>query len=163
MSEPKLLELEKEIKKSRSYMTRYLNGNASYSHRGDNIYLQEPVNLQNTINNSNGYLSSENNGAIKINSGVKHINVKATLAITHNIYDDSTAYLYIRKNGTIVAQLQGNIHGKTVTESMTCFINYLEVAEGDLIQLYIACDNEEGFIIGNSGFPITQLSVEIVD
>lgn len=163
MEDPKILKLEKEIKKSKSNMTRYLNGNASYSHRGDNIYLQEPVNLQNIINNSNGFLEAADNGAIKINSDVKHINAKAILAITHDLYDDATIYLYIRKNGKTVTQVQSNVHGKTLTESITTFIDYLEVTEGDLIQLYIACDNEQGTIIGNSVYPITQLSVQIAD
>lgn len=170
MSDPKILELEKAIIKSRSYLTRYLSSNTSYNHTGNNIYLQEPIKLDNIINNSNEYLEAlsdqtgNNAWGIKIKKGVKHINIKAIAHITSD-NDVASLYSYIRKNGNTVAQ--SNTFSNLKQNAMILFLyrDYLEVAEGDIIQLFFAADNSSGTIQGSVGTnaPTTQLSVQVVD
>lgn len=96
MSEPKILELEKEIEKNRVNMTIYTNKEQSYSHTGNNIYLQEPIKFNASRGKSGDKLTFETNG-IKIGSGIKHINVKGIITFIHSESDGRPLYLYIRK------------------------------------------------------------------
>ena len=161
--EDEFTNVREEMNKSRSYLTRYLSSNTNYNHTGDNKYLQEPIKLDNVIDNSNGYLETGEDNSILIKAGVHHVNVKSSIQIGHDINEHAAVYVYIRKNGTIVSQLSEDADYKNTANSMTVFRDYLEVTEGDKIQTYFACDNETGSIKGNAGFPITQMSVQVVD
>lgn len=165
MEDPKILKLEKEIKKSRSNMTRYRSSNYNYNHTGSNIYLQEPIQLDNVIDNSNGYLEAGDNYSIKVKAGVHHINIKASIMISSNQGSLNYFYIYIRKNGenVSVCSTTTNILNSVITLSI--FRDYLEVEEGDTIQFYFAADNTAGGIEGSMGLnvPKTQMSIQVVD
>ena len=88
MSEPKVLELEnriKELEKRKTNMTVYTTAEQSYSHTGDNKYLQEPLRFQGSRGNSNDKLTFEKNG-IKIGAGINHINVKGIVIFMHSLF-----------------------------------------------------------------------------
>lgn len=163
MPEPRILELEKELKKCRSYMTRYLTASYGFSHTGDNKYLQEPIKLNATIDNSNGYLEEAENGAVKIKEGVHHINVKGCFVANHTINNHASFNLYIRKNGNIVSRIYVDSDYTNTSGNLVIFADYIEVEEGDNIQLYFACDNENGNIFGRDDAIITQMTVQVVD
>lgn len=158
MSEPKILELEKEIEKNRVNMTIYINKEQSYSHTGNNIYLQEPIKFNASRGKSGDKLTFETNG-IKIGSGIKHINVKGIITFIHSESDGRHLYLYIRKNGNI-SSTQIMYMQTTQPYCISIFKDYMEVKEGDLIQLYVAIDNAN---FKTSGSTDNQLTVEIVD
>lgn len=158
MSEPKILELEKEIEKNRVNMTIYTNAEQSYSHTGENKYLQEPLKFQASRGNPNDKFTFEKNG-IKIGKGINHINVKGIVTFIHSESDGRPVYLYIRKNGSI-SSTQIMYMQTTQPYCMSIFKDYIEVKEGDLIQLYVAIDNAN---FKTSGSTDNQLTVEIVD
>nr|DAY69926.1 MAG TPA: hypothetical protein [Caudoviricetes sp.] len=158
MSEPKILELEKEIEKNRVNMTIYTNAEQSYSHTGENKYLQEPLRFQASRGNPNDKFTFEKNG-IKIGKGINHINVKGIVTFIHSESDGRPVYLYIRKNGSI-SSTQIMYMQTTQPYCMSIFKDYIEVKEGDLIQLYVAIDNAN---FKTSGSTDNQLTVEIVD
>lgn len=162
MSEPKILELEKEIEKNRVNMTIYTNAEQSYSHTGENKYLQEPLRFQASRGNPNDKFTFEKNG-IKIGKGINHINVKGTVSVLHKESDGRNAFIYIRKNGIKMTEIQHRLQNMNEAYNMFTFYNYMEVKEGDLIQLYIALDNANFTIKGLSKISATQLSVEVVD
>lgn len=163
MSEPKVLELETELKKSRSYMTRYLTEDWSFNHTGSNQYLKEPIKFDATIDDSNDYLESGDNGAVVIKEGVNHVNVKASARMQHTINNHTSKHLYIRKNGETVADLAEDADYKNTWNALTIFKDYIPVKEGDKIQIFIACDNETGSCSGNANYPFTQMSVKVAD
>lgn len=68
-------------------------------------------------------------------------------------------YLYIRKNGNI-SSTQIMYMQTTQPYTMAIFKDYIEVEEGDLIQLYVAMDNANFKTAGNTD---NQLTVEVVD
>lgn len=161
MSESKILELEKRIKaleKGKTNMTIYTTAEQSYNHTGANIYLQEPLRFQGSRGNPSDKLTFETNG-IKIGAGINHINVKGIVTFTHTESDGRPVYLYIRKNGSIIST---QIMYMQTTQSYTIaiFKDYIEVQEGDLIQLYVAMDNAN-FKTEKSAD--NQLTVEVVD
>lgn len=161
MSEPKVLELEnriKELEKRKTNMTIYTTAEQSYSHTGDNKYLQEPLRFQGSRGNSNDKLTFEKNG-IKIGAGINHINVKGIVTFMHSESDGRAVYLYIRKNGTVIST-QIMYMQTTQPYSISIFKDYIEVEEGDLIQLYVAMDNAN---FKTSGSIDNQLTVEVVD
>lgn len=161
MSNPKILELEKrieELEKGKINMIIYTIGEQSYSHTGANIYLQEPLRFQASRGNSSDKLMFEQNG-IKIGEGINHINVKGIVTFTHTESDGRPVYLYIRKNGAIIST-QVMYMQTTQPYTMAIFKDYIEVAEGDLIQLYVAMDNAN---FKTSGQTENQLEVEVVD
>ena len=161
MSEPKVLELEnriKELEKRKTNMTVYTTAEQSYSHTGSNIYLQEPLRFQASRGNPGDKLTFETNG-IKIGAGINHINVKGIVTFTHSESDGRPVYLYIRKNGNI-SSTQIMYMQTTQPYTMAIFKDYIEVQEGDLIQLYVAMDNANFKTAGNID---NQLTVEVVD
>lgn len=161
MSEPLILTLKRkveELEKGKTNMTIYTTSEQSYSHTGGNIYLQEPLRFQARRGNPSDKLTFETNG-IKIGAGINHINVKGIITFTHSESDGRPIYLYIRKNGVIVST-QVMYMQTTQPYSITIFKDYIEVEEGDLIQLYVAMDNSN-FI--TSGSTDNQLTVEVVD
>lgn len=139
-------------------MTIYSNTEQSYSHTGGNIYLQEPLRFQHSKGNPRDKLMFENNG-IKIGAGINHINVKGIVTFKHSESDGRSVFLYIRKNGSIITT---QIMHMPTTQSytMSIFIDYIAVQEGDLIQLYVAMDNANFKTDGNTD---TQLTVQVVD
>ena len=161
MSEPLILTLKKkieELEKIKTNMTIYTTSEQSYSHTGGNIYLQEPLRFQASRGNTSDKLTFETNG-IKIGAGINHINVKGIITFTHSESDGRPVYLYIRKNGVIVST-QVMYMQTTQPYSITIFKDYIEVEEGDLIQLYVAMDNSS---FKTSGSTDNQLTVEVVD
>lgn len=161
MSEPEIFKLKKkveELEKGKTNMTIYTTSKQSYSHTGDNIYLQEPLRFQASRGNPSDKLTFETNG-IKIGAGINHINVKGIITFTHSESDGRPVYLYIRKNGVIVST-QVMYMQTTQPYSITIFKDYIEVEEGDLIQLYVAMDNAN---FTTSGSTDNQLTVEVVD
>lgn len=161
MSEPEIFKLKKkveELEKGKTNMTIYTTSEQSYSHTGDNIYLQEPLRFQASRGNPSDKLTFETNG-IKIGAGINHINVKGIITFTHSESDGRLVYLYIRKNGVIVST-QVMYMQTTQPYSITIFKDYIEVEEGDLIQLYVAMDNSN---FKTSGSTDNQLTVEVVD
>lgn len=139
-------------------MIIYTTSEQSYSHTGNNIYLQEPLRFQASRGNPSDKLTFETNG-IKIGAGINHINVKGIITFTHSESDGRPVYLYIRKNGVIVST-QVMYMQTTQPYSITIFKDYIEVEEGDLIQLYVAMDNSN---FKTSGSTDNQLTVEVVD
>lgn len=158
MSEPRILELEKEIKKMKANMTLFQQASHTYNHTGNNIYLQEPLRFQGSRGNPGDKLTFETNG-IKIGAGINHINVKGIVTFIHSESDGRPVYLYIRKNGNI-SSTQIMYMQTTQPYSITIFKDYIEVKEGDLIQLYVAMDNANFKTAGNTD---NQLTVEVVD
>lgn len=161
MSEPLILTLKKkieELEKIKTNMTIYTTSEQSYSHTAGDIYLQEPLRFQASRGNPSDKLTFETNG-IKIGAGINHINVKGIITFTHSESDGRPIYLYIRKNGVIVST-QVMYMQTTQPYSITIFKDYIEVEEGDLIQLYVAMDNSN---FTTSGSTDNQLTVEVVD
>lgn len=161
MSEPEIFKLKKkveELEKGKTNMTIYTTSEQSYSHTGGNIYLQEPLRFQASRGNPSDKLTFETNG-IKIGAGINHINVKGIITFTHSESDGRPVYLYIRKNGNI-SSTQIMYMQTTQLYSITIFKDYIEVKEGDLIQLYVAMDNSN---FKTSGSTDNQLTVEVVD
>nr|DAZ10859.1 MAG TPA: hypothetical protein [Caudoviricetes sp.] len=161
MSEPLILTLKRkveELEKRKTNMIIYTTSEQSYSHTGNNIYLQEPLRFQGSRGNPSDKLTFETNG-IKIGAGINHINVKGIITFTHSESDGRPVYLYIRKNGVIVST-QVMYMQTTQPYSITIFKDYIEVEEGDLIQLYMAMDNSN---FKTSGSTDNQLTVEVVD
>lgn len=161
MSEPEIFKLKKkveELEKGKTNMTIYTTSEQSYSHTGGNIYLQEPLRFQASRGNPSDKLTFETNG-IKIGAGINHINVKGIITFTHSESVGRPVYLYIRKNGVIVST-QVMYMQTTQPYSITIFKDYIEVEEGDLIQLYVAMDNSN---FKTSGSTDNQLTVEVVD
>lgn len=157
MSKPKILELEEIIKKMQTNMALYENKEISYSHTGDNRYLKEPIRFSQSRGNGAG-LTFKNN-AIEIGAGIKHINIKGIANLKHSESDGRIGFLYIFLNG---AQICGNC---TEMKNMNPYIittykDYVEVKEGDLVQLYVAIDNANFKTVGNTE---TQLTVQVVD
>lgn len=161
MSEPLILTLKRkveELEKRKTNMIIYTTSEQSYSHTGNNIYLQDPLRFQGSRGNPSDKLTFETNG-IKIGAGINHINVKGIITFTHSESDGRPVYLYIRKNGVIVST-QVMYMQTTQPYSITIFKDYIEVEEGDLIQLYVAMDNSN---FKTSGSTDNQLTVEVVD
>lgn len=161
MSEPLILTLKRkveELEKRKTNMIIYTTSEQSYSHTGNNIYLQELLRFQGSRGNPGDKLTFETNG-IKIGAGINHINVKGIVTFIHSESDGRTVYLYIRKNGNI-SSTQIMYMQTTQPYSITIFKDYIEVKEGDLIQLYVAMDNANFKTAGNTD---NQLTVEVVD
>lgn len=161
MSEPLILTLKRkveELEKRKTNMIIYTTSEQSYSHTGNNIYLQEPLRFQGSRGNSGDKLTFETNG-IKIGAGINHINVKGIVTFIHSESDGRPVYLYIRKNGNI-SSTQIMYMQTTQSYTMAIFKDYIEVEEGDLIQLYVAMDNANFKTAGNTD---NQLTVEVVD
>lgn len=161
MSEPLILTLKRkveELEKRKTNMIIYTTSEQSYSHTGNNIYLQEPLRFQGSRGNSGDKLTFEQNG-IKIGAGINHINVKGIVTFIHSESDGRPVYLYIRKNGNI-SSTQIMYMQTTQPYTMAIFKDYIEVEEGDLIQLYVAMDNANFKTAGNTD---NQLTVEVVD
>lgn len=161
MSEPEIFKLKKkveELEKGKTNMTIYTTSEQSYIHTGGNIYLQEPLRFQGSRGNPGDKLTFETNG-IKIGAGINHINVKGIVTFIHSESDERPVYLYIRKNGNI-SSTQIMYMQTTQPYSITIFKDYIEVKEGDLIQLYVAMDNSN---FKTSGSTDNQLTVEVVD
>ena len=143
-------------------MTLYTNVETSYSHTAGSMYLQEPVKFQAVRDDSRGMLTSEKNG-IKIGKGIHHVNVRGIITALHSENDGRELFIYIRKNNKIYSENIQYMPNSQKRNTVDTFINYLEVAEGDLIQLYVAMDNANFKIEGVNYAAITQLSVEVVD
>ena len=161
MSELLILTLKRkveELEKRKTNMIIYTTSEQSYSHTGNNIYLQEPLRFQGSRGNSGDKLTFETNG-IKIGAGINHINVKGIVTFIHSESDGRPVYLYIRKNGNI-SSTQIMYMQTTQPYTMAIFKDYIEVEEGDLIQLYVAMDNANFKTAGNTD---NQLTVEVVD
>lgn len=157
MAKPKILELKEIIKKMQTNMTLYENKEISYSHTGDNKYLKEPIRFSQSRGNGEG-LTFQNN-AIRIGAGIKHINIKGIANLKHSETDGRSGYIYIFLNSN---QICGNC---TEMKNMNPYIimtykDYVEVKEGDLVQLYVAIDNSNFKTVGNVD---TQLTVQVVD
>ena len=139
-------------------MSIYTTSEQSYSHTGDNRYLQEPLKFQASRGNPNDKLIFTTNG-IKIGSGINHINVKGIVTFIHTESDGRPVYLYIRKNGVIIS-FQILYMQTTQPYSISISRDYLDVEEGDLIQLYVAMDNAN---FKTSKDTDNHLSVQVVD
>ena len=156
MSEPLILTLKRkveELEKRKTNMIIYTTSEQSYSHTGNNIYLQEPLRFQGSRGNSGDKLTFETNG-IKIGAGINHINVKGIVTFIHSESDGRPVYLYIRKNGNI-SSTQIMYMQTTQPYTMAIFKDYIEVEEGDLIQLYVAMDNANFKTAGNTDNQLT--------
>lgn len=163
MSEPRILELEKElnseIEKARTNMSIYTTSEQQYSHTGNNIYLQEPLRFQGSRGKTNDKLTFENNG-IKIGAGINHINIKASVGIAHSENDGRAVFLYVRKNGVTFSTYINRMREANQTYHMTVYVDYMSVEEGDLIQLYVAMDNSN---FKTDGGTTNQMTVQVVD
>ena len=62
-----------------------------------------------------------------------------------------------------MTEIQHRLQNMNEAYNMSTFYNYMEVKEGDLIQLYIALDNANFTIKGLNKISATQLYVEVVD
>lgn len=162
MSEPKILDLEKEIRKIKANMTIYYGTNHVYNHTGDNVNLEEPILLDQHYGNGGDYLTYYNQG-IRIGKNVNHVNIKANALIRLNQNNQSTdIYVSIRKNGQKLTE--GNFYQSGFGPfTYHIFANYIEVVEGDVIQLYIAGTNADINIMNDSTNKQTQLAVEVAD
>lgn len=159
---PKVLELEDKIKLMQTNMTIFYGTNHVYNHTGGNANLEEPILLDQYYGNHGDYLTYENNG-IKIGPGIKHINILANaVARLDNSGQAGDTYVTIRKNGQKIAESSFFNNGfAPFTHNL--FANYIEVKEGDLIQLYIAGSNIDINIVNDSTNKQTQLYVQVVD
>lgn len=154
----KVADRVEKLEKRKTNMTIYTNAEQSYSHTGENKYLQEPLRFQASRGNPNDKLTFEKNG-IKIGKGINHINVKGIVTFIHSESDGRPVYLYIRKNGNI-SSTQIMYMQTTQPYCMSIFKDYIEVKEGDLIQLYVAMDNAN---FKTNRDTDNQLTVEVVD
>lgn len=97
MSEPLILTLKRkveELEKRKTNMIIYTTSEQSYSHTGNNIYLQEPLRFQGSRGNSGDKLTFETNG-IKIGAGINHINVKGIVTfIPFRIRWKASVFIY---------------------------------------------------------------------
>ena len=162
MAEPQVLELENEIKKRHTILTAYNSEDHTYNHTGSNRDLVEPILLGSFEGSENEHLTYENNG-IKIGKGVNHVNIKAT-AIIRLANNDQRGDIYVsmRKNGNNIGE-SNFYHQGYAPYSYSLFRNYLEVKEGDIIQLYIQGADMDINILDNPDIRKTQLSVEVAD
>lgn len=159
---PKVLELEDKIKLMQTNMTIFYGTNHVYNHTGGNANLEEPIILDQYYGNHGDYLTYENNG-IKIGTGIKHINIMANAVIRLNDSNQAgDVYVTIRKNGQKIAETSFFNNGY-VPFTHSLFANYIEVKEGDLIQLYLAGANIDINVLNDSTDKQTQLTVEVVD
>ena len=162
MSSPKILELEEKINKMQVNMTLYNKNSHTYNHTGSNANLEEPIVFDYSKRNYGDLLSKQNYG-IKIGAGVNHINVKANALIRlDNSNQNTDVYITIRKNGNKLAE--GNFF-QTGFSPFTYHIysEYLEVQEGDLIELWLAGSNADINVLdGGEDIRQTQLTVEVV-
>ncbi|MFR7544530.1 MAG: hypothetical protein ACLUWN_01080 [Clostridia bacterium] len=160
MSEPLILVLKKEIEKRKANMTTYYGKSQIYNHLSSNI--EERVWMNKYEDNGIGYLSHGTDGVL-IEKNVKHINIKANALVRLNNNDQNgDVFISIRKNGISIAE--GNFYQQGYAPyTYSIFRNYVEVKEGDLIQLYVAGQNMEINILDSENSRSTQLYVEVVD
>ena len=59
----------------------------------------------------------------------------------HKEADGRNVFIYIRKNKAMMTQAQHRMQNMDEVYDVVTFYDYMEVKEGDLIQLYIAIDN----------------------
>ncbi len=163
MSEPEILKLKKELEKRKANMTIFNAETHTYNHTGGNAYLEEPLVLSKCYDNSNGYLEYITNG-IKIGAGVKHINVKANALVRLAQNNQSTdIYITIRKNEEKFAESNFFQQGLG-PGSYSLYSEYMEVQEGDIIQLFLAGSNADINVLdGGGSLRQTQLTVEVAD
>lgn len=143
-------------------MTIETTADKAYSHTGGSQYLQEAIQFQKSRGNANEILTFEQNG-IKIGPGIKHIDVKGSASMFHKEADGRNVFIYIRKNKAMMTQAQHRMQNMDEVYDVVTFYDYMEVKEGDLIQLYIAIDNANFTVKGLNGVGVTQLSVKVVD
>lgn len=163
MSEPKILELEKRIDKMQTNMTLYNKSSHIYNHTGGNVNLEEPIVFDYSSGNPDKLLSKQNYG-IKIGVGVQHINIKANALVRLDKQNQSTdVYITIRKNG--IKYAEGNFFQQGYEpHTYSIFRNYIEVKEGDFIELWVVGSNADINILdGEEDNRQTQLTVEVVD
>lgn len=163
MSEPKILELKKQIEKMKANMTLYHKSSHTYNHTGSNANLEEPIVFDFNVDNSHGLLFKQNYG-IKIGKGVNHINVKANALVRLALANQSTdIYITIRKNAEKMSE--GNFFQSGQGPwTYHIYSEYLEVQEGDLIELWLAGSNADINILdGGEYLRQTQLTVEVLD
>lgn len=163
MSEPKILEIEKRIDKMKTNMTLYNKNSYTYNHTGGNVNLEEPIVFDYSSGNPNELLSKQNYG-IKIGAGINHINVKANALIRLGQSNQSIdVYVTIRKNGEKLSE--GNFFQNGFAPfTYSIYKEYLEVKEGDLIELWLAGSNADINVLdGGENLRQTQLTVEVVD
>lgn len=163
MSDPKILKLEKRINNMQVNMTLYNKYTHTYNHTGDNANLEEPIVFDYSSGNPGNLLSKQNWG-IKIGKGINHINVRANALIRlDNSNQNTDVYVTIRKNGNKFAE--GNFYQTGFAPFTYAIYNkYLEVKEGDLIELWLAGSNADINVLdGGEDIRQTQLTVEVVD
>ena len=163
MSEPRILELEKELKKMKANMTLFQQASHTYNHTGSNANLEEPMVFDYSAGNPRDFFSKEN-WQIKIGPGVHHINVKGNAVIRLGEGNQSAdIYVTIRKNEEKYAE--ANFFQSGVGPwSYHLYSEYMEVKEGDLIGLWLAGSNVDINVLdGGGNLRQTQLSVEVVD
>lgn len=160
---PKILNLEKEIKKHRTNMTLFNKSSHTYNHTGSNANLEEPIVFDYSSGNPRDLLSKQNWG-IKIGAEVRHINVKANALIRLGQSNQSTdIYVTIRKNGEKLSEGYFYQSGQGPW-TYHIYSEYLEVKEGDLIELWLAGSNADINVLdGGENLRQTQLTVEVVD
>lgn len=162
MSGPKILDLEKRINKMQVNMTLYNKNGHTYNHTGSNANLEEPIVFD--YSRGNGNLLSKQNYGIKIGAGINHVNVKANALIRLDDSNQNTdVYITIRKNSNKLAE--GNFYQTGFAPfTYAIYSEYLEVQEGDLIELWLAGSNADINVLdGGEDIRQTQLTVEVVD
>lgn len=144
-------------------MTLYNKDSHTYNHTGGNANFEEPIVFDYSSGNPNELLSKQNWG-IKIGAGINHINVKANALIRLGQSNQSTdIYVTIRKNGEKLSE--GNFFQTGFAPfTYSIYKEYLEVKEGDLIELWLAGSNADINVLdGGENLRQTQLTVEVVD
>lgn len=144
-------------------MTLYNKSSHTYNHTGGNANLEEPIVFDYSSGNPNELLFKQNWG-IKIGAGINHINVKANVLIRLGQNNQSTdIFVTIRKNGEKLSE--GNFFQSGLGPwTYHIYSEYLEVQEGDLIELWLAGSNADINVLdGGEDIRQTQLTVEVVD
>lgn len=145
--------------KKTANMTTYYGKGQVYSH-GASVSA-ERIWMDKYVGDGKGYLTKGVDGVL-IEAGVNHVNIKAMATVRLNSANQAgDVQVSIRKNGTILA-IANFFHSGFGPFSYAPFSNYVEVKEGDLIQLYIEGANDLN-VIDDPNFRYTQLYVEVVD
>ena len=145
--------------KKTANMTTYYGQSQVYPHGSS--YLEERIWMDKYVGDGKGYLTKGTDGVL-IGAGVNHVNIKAMATVRLNGANQvGDVMVSIRKNGTRLA-IANFFQSGFSPFSYAPFSNYVEVKEGDLIQLYIEGANDLN-VVDDPNFRYTQLYVEVVD
>ena len=116
------------------------------------------ISLNEAISSGSGF--SLTGGQIKIGSGITKVKISATISTN---WDSATApdgLLGVRKNGALVARVNGHKRDAYQSTSITASPFILEVAENDLIDLCYHGSNGNNIIYGAGDTLSTYMTIE---